>query len=209
MTHTLHRIKSSDGYFDDYVVLIMPARGINNENSADVLRKYCDLLYGFSPINMGGIGSGTLALNSFDEMKARITNDTPMIHAVYRDRATLQKVLKSLKEADYGYSVVVSGLLDDVNECANAVGIKRHSVDISLGIWGKTDRLPRREVLEISTMCGHAMVSPVLILKMARDVHDGKITAAKAAAKLARPCACGIFNTEKTERLLKTLATSL
>ena len=39
MTHTLHRVKTRSGQKDDYVVLIMPARGINNQNSVEIFRK--------------------------------------------------------------------------------------------------------------------------------------------------------------------------
>ena len=34
MTHTLHRVKSENGRTNDYVVLIMPARGINNRTAS-------------------------------------------------------------------------------------------------------------------------------------------------------------------------------
>ena len=118
MSHTLHRIKTETGKSDDYVVLIMPARGINNVDVVETYRKYLTLLYQFHPINMGGMKIGTLAVNTFEELLENISPDAPMIHAVFSDRDTLIEVMKALKEADYGYSVVVSGLVDDVDCCA-------------------------------------------------------------------------------------------
>ena len=115
MSHTLHRIKTETGKSDDYVVLIMPARGINNVDVVETYRKYLTLLYQFHPINMGGMKIGTLAVNTFEELLENISPDAPMIHAVFSDRDTLINVMKALKEADYGYSVVVSGLVDDVD----------------------------------------------------------------------------------------------
>lgn len=209
MSHTLHRIKTESGKKDDYVVLIMPARGINNIDCINVYRKYMKLLYAFKPVNMGGLKIGTLASNSFEELMENVAEDTPMLHAVYKDRDTLIEVMKALKEANYGYSVVVSGLVDDVDCCARSAGIQRHSVDLTLGIWGDTSKLPPENVLEITTMCGHAMVSANLVNKMVEDIRKGITTPRKAAEKLAEPCACGIFNTDKAERLLKELAEKL
>ncbi|MBR4405219.1 MAG: hypothetical protein IKT30_02475 [Bacteroidaceae bacterium] len=209
MSHTLHRIKTETGKQDDYVVLIMPARGINNHDVVNTFRKYMKLLYSFSPVNMGGLKVGTLVSNSFEELLENVSEDAPMIHAVYKDRETLIEVMKALKEADYGYSVVVSGLVEDVDCCAKQAGIQRHSVDLTLGIWGDTSKLPPEGVLEITTMCGHAMVSANLVNKMIDDIRKGKTTARKAAEKLAEPCACGIFNTDKAERLLNELSEKL
>ncbi|MDR2908548.1 MAG: hypothetical protein LBU86_01510, partial [Oscillospiraceae bacterium] len=122
---------------------------------------------------------------------------------------TLIKVMKALNQADLGFSAVVSGLLDDVDCCARQAGISRHSVDISLGIWGNLDKLPEKEIMEITTMCGHAMISANLVNKLVRDIRDGKTTAQKAALELTAPCVCGIFNTEKAVRLLGELAAKL
>ena len=49
MTHTLHRVKSENGRTNDYVVLIMPARGVNNQDSVEMFKKYIDLLAPSSP----------------------------------------------------------------------------------------------------------------------------------------------------------------
>lgn len=209
MSHTLHRIKTEGNKYNDYVVLIMPARGINNQNPIETYAKYMDILYKFNPVNMGGMKIGTLASSSFEELKANISAEAPMLHAVYKDRDTLIEVMKALKEADYGYSVVVSGLVDDVDCCAREAGIQRHSVDLTLGTWGDTSKLPPKEVLEISTMCGHAMISANLVTKMIADIRAGRTTSRRAAEELAKPCACGIFNTDKAEKLLQELAEKL
>ena len=203
MSHTLHRIKTETGKYDDYVVLIMPARGINNQNSVEVFRKYMDLLIKFDPVNMGGMKMGTLATNTFEEIKANISPDAPMMHAVFKDRDTLIEVMKALKEADYGYSVVVSGLVDDVDCCAKKAGIQRHSVDITLGTWGDTSKLTPEEILEITTMCGHAMISAGLVKQIRKAVVEGRMEPEKAAKILAKPCYCGIFNITRAENLLE------
>ena len=44
---------------------------------------------------------------------------------------------------------------------------------------------------------------------MIDDIKKGKITSKQAAAKLAEPCACGVFNIDKAEALLHELAEKL
>lgn len=209
MTHTLHRLKTRSGQKNDYVILIMPARGINNQNSVEVFKKYLDLMYSFGPVNMGAIGCGNFATHTFEEIKANLKPDVPMVHGVFGTRDKLIEVMKALKEADLGYSVVVSGLIDDVGCCAKEAGIQRHSVDISLGIWGNLDKLPKAQILEITTMCGHAMISAGLVSKMVENIKAGRRSAKDAAEELSKPCACGIFNPRKAERLLLELVEKL
>ena len=38
----------------------------------------------------------------------------------------------------------------------------RHSVGYSLGFEGKTEKLPNAQVLMLTTMCGHGMISAIL-----------------------------------------------
>ena len=80
-----------------------------------------------------------------------------------------------------------------------------HTVEHSLGVWGKTDLLPDEEVLQISTMCGHGMVSFGLIEKAVADVKAGRSTPEQAARELAAPCVCGIFNPTRAAELLREM----
>ncbi|MDD3706196.1 MAG: hypothetical protein PHC45_09080, partial [Clostridiaceae bacterium] len=72
-------------------------------------------------------------------------------------------------------------------------------------IWGDKARLPDEKYLEITSMCGHAMISVNLIKKMINDVKKGIKTIEQAAAELAKPCVCGIFNAEKAQKILEEL----
>lgn len=207
MSHTLHRIK--DKHPDaDYIVLVMPARGINNDDVVGHYGKYIDIFKKYHPVNMGGMKIGLLVDHTPDELKAEACDDAPMVHAVFKTKEDLTGVLTEIKAKDYGYSVVVSGLLDDVRDCAEQAGLKPHSYNFSLGTYGALDKLPPRPVLKICTMCGHAMVTPGLVQKLAGDIRKGKTTVEKAAEKLTRPCLCGIFNTDKASAVLKEIVQS-
>jgi hypothetical protein len=110
-----------------------------------------------------------------------------------------------LKEADLGIPINISGLLEEVRECCKGAGMMPHSAEQSLGVFGKTDRLPPREVLEINTMCGHGMVSFNLIKKIIEEVKLERMTPEQGAYHLAKPCECGAFNPTRARHMLEAL----
>jgi hypothetical protein len=112
-------------------------------------------------------------------------------------------VVEDLIRADLGISINISGLLDDVQACCRKAGIERHSVEHSLRFWGAKDRLPEREILEFSTMCGHGMVSFNLVRKMIEHVRLRRLTPKEAAKIMAKCCECGVFNPSRAEMLLE------
>ena len=142
-------------------------------------------------------------LEALQKAKSRI------IHVVFKDREKITACLKEIKDRDFGISVVVSALCGETEKICSEIGIAPHTVNYSLGIHGNTERVPEGEVLEIHTMCGHAMVATNLIRHMVDQIHKGKITCATAAKKLSRMCDCGIFNTYRAEKLLRNMTTAV
>lgn len=206
MTHTLHRVTNHENFKEDYVILVMPARGINNdETTPGKLKRFLEIFKKHNPVNMGGIGTGHLYDSTPDQVIENVYNDLPMVHGVFSSREDLVAALKDIKDEDMGVSIIVSGLVDSVDCCAREAGLKRHSVNYSLGIWGDKSKLPDEKLLEITTMCGHAMISVNLVKKMISDVKKGIKTVDKAAAELAKPCVCGIFNAEKAKKIIEEL----
>lgn len=206
MTHTLHRVANLQDFKEDYVILVMPAKGINNdENIVEKLRKFLGIFERHNPVNMGGIGIGHLYDSTADRIIDNVYSELPMVHGVFSNREDLVAALKDIKVEDMGISIIVSGLVDSVDCCAKEAGLKRHSVNYSLGIWGDKTKLPDEKYLEITSMCGHAMISVNLIKKMINDIKKGIKTLDQAAAELAKPCVCGIFNAEKAQKILEEL----
>lgn len=106
-------------------------------------------------------------------------------------------------------SVIVTGLFDEVKDCCATAGLTPHTQALSLGIWGKTERLPDRKYLDIHPMCGHAMVPLALIDSMIRRVRAKRLPVEQAAVELTKPCVCGVFNpTRAAELLRRFLSTS-
>jgi len=206
MTHTLHRRGSIKDLHEDYVLLIFTAKGINREGSEakmrriwDVISRYENDLVNFGNHNPDRNAAALYDMETLKQAKSRIA------HAVFRNRDRLKECLRELKDGDFGISVVVSGLTDEVGKICGELGLSPHTVNQSLGIHGKTEKLPDETALEIHTLCGHAMVSPHLIRHMVRQIKDGEITCEKAAGELSRMCDCGIFNTIRAEKLLKRM----
>jgi hypothetical protein len=166
----------------------------------EVISRYQDDL-----ANFGNHNPNWERAELFDMEELRTSAKSRIIHAVFTDREKLKACLKELKDQELGISTVVSGLCAETEQICAEIGLRPHTVNTSLGIQGRTDLLPRQEVLEIHTLCGHAMVGANLIEEMVRRIETGKITCQAAAKKLSRMCDCGIFNTRRAEKLLAAM----
>ncbi len=206
MTHSLHRRGDADSQCDDYVMLIMAHRDQMKEPGVKTkMREAWDILSCFEAelTNFGAIRGGGRHKKTMADFKEA---DRFIVHAVFTKRETMKACLKGLKARDLGFSVTVSGLYEEVKKVCAEIDLTPHTVQYSLGISGKTEKLPKGDLLDISTMCGHAMVSPNLIVHLIGKIDKGKMTPAEAALELSRQCECGIFNPHRAERLLKQIA---
>jgi len=118
------------------------------------------------------------------------------------------KVVKEIKSKNLGLSVVLSGLFSDVHEICEGAGLREHTHHISLGIHGRTDRLPDAQTLQITTQCGHSLIASTLITALLKKIKKGKMTTEEAALLLAKPCACGIVNTKRVKQILEDMMRS-
>lgn len=204
MTHSLHRRGSIESLKKDYVLLFTPAARINHEGSHEKLREIIDIIAEAGPTNIGSyevrnIYDGSTIQDIRDNLyKAKV----PRVRCCFSSREKVLQVLKKVKERDYGISVTVSGLTDEVLKMAQELGCKPHSINLSLGVWGRTERLPVETVMEIVTMCGHGMMAKSLVEKQLDLVKKGRKTARQAAEELARPCTCGIVNVDRAEEII-------
>lgn len=203
MTHSLHRRGTCKNLKDDYVVLVTPAVGINHEGSKEKLRKILDRVFQLGPNNIGSYETGTIFTGAtLSEIKETLS-ETPRVRCCFDDREKVKELLSYIREEGFGLSVTVSGLIHDVEDMCQELDIKPHSINLSLGLFGRTHALPVEDVLEYVTMCGHGMISKDLVKKLIEDVRSGKKDKEEAATLMAQPCICGIFNTERAQRLLE------
>lgn len=205
MTHTLHRRGDTESLSRDIIFLTMPSKGINDAGSAPKLRRFFEIALACGAIRIGDCRSGNEYHRGGRDKVVNNVEDRAVIHAVFDDQDKAIMMLRRLKEAELGLSVVVSGLFDQVAECCAAAGLQRHTVEFSLGIWGRTERLPDERILELHTMCGHGMVTIGLIQDAVERIKAGRVTCEEAAEQLFRPCMCGIFNTARATELLRRI----
>jgi hypothetical protein len=206
MTHSLHREGPLDLLNQEYVVFIYPARGLNYDGSGPKVRRLMEMLYTQGPANMLVT---TLRKNLYSGIpQEEILNsikDGAKIYCVFTDREKIRETLARIMEMDEGISIMVSGVIDRVRDVAAELGLKPHTINLSLGIHGRTDRLPPADIRQFTTMCGHGMVSPHLVRDVLRRVKTGKIDLWEGSLIIAAPCSCGIVNPYRSVEMLKEL----
>jgi hypothetical protein len=205
MTHTLHRQGCVQALQGDYVVFVFAEE---EESVPGVLATQKARLRERFP-------GGYAILRFLKHVVVRIVRATGIREPeqepreeqtglfVLHSREELLNCVEMLKKADTGRSVVVSGLVDQVGSCLKELGLSPHTVQLSLGYFGKTELLPSEEILEITTMCGHHMVSPRLVERLAADIGKGRITSEEAAEAMAKLCTCGVFNEVRAAKIIE------
>jgi hypothetical protein len=222
MTNTLHRFGDADSFRDDYVVFAIASRGRNDEDSVPKLKKFLEIARRFSPVNLGDARHGgalrpSQRMNPLSHWKRDVTPDfeavvagldtTTTAAAVFDNRAAAEDFVTAIREADLGLSINISTSISGAEQCCDAAHLCRHSVGYSLGFEGKTEHLPNEDVLKLSTMCGHGMVSASLAKKMIDWVKEGRRTPEQAVTYLTRFCSCGVFNPARGKRILEEART--
>lgn len=204
MSHSLHRQGTDESLKKDFVMYARTSRWINREGGGPKLNRILDIARSEKPNNFGASVYGKNIFSGLDiAVFKEILNKNVGFICCFADREAMKRTLKKLKDADIGISIVVSGLIDEVFGMAKEVGLKPHTVFLSLGIHGKKELLPDPKVLEVTTMCGHGLVASKLTKSVMKKVKEGKITPDEGARLLAQPCPCGIVNTVRCAELLE------
>ena len=194
MTHSLHRKGIVKDLKKDYVIIAMLAAGVNDKSVfADAKQRQ---------LRIGEIMKNNNPTNLLNEAGWRLSS---VVQGCFSDINDVKNALKTIKEEDLGISIVVSGLISDIKELCKEIGLKMHTVNLSLGEFGKKSILPSEKTLEITTMCGHHCVSSQSVENYVEQIKKGKISLEKAAEKLTAPCVCGIFNTNRAKQILNEL----
>ncbi|MGH7768651.1 MAG: hypothetical protein ACREQP_14460 [Candidatus Binatia bacterium] len=227
MTNTLHRYSEHYAFEpapnpepvrDDYIVFAMAGRDLNDDDLVEKYQAFLRLALKHKPVNIGDATKGG-ALRPRQDMNptahwrraqdsdpeqviAEIEGHTT-VAAVFDNYEAMEAFVEELKAADLGISINISAPMAEAERCCRDAGLIRHSVEYSLGFRGRTDRLPDATTLELSTMCGHGMLSADFVRKMVDWVKENRRTPAEAARYMARFCSCGVFNVSRAERIVK------
>jgi hypothetical protein len=218
MTNTLHRYGDAQSFSDDFIIFATPSNGKNDQGSIPKLKKFLELSLEFNPVNIGDPPHGgalrpSKKLTTLSNWKRNMKRDfravidgisePASVAAIFNNRISAEGFLRAVVEADLGLSVNISTSIEGAEQCCRYAGIKRHSVGYSLGFEGKTEKLPNTQLLKLTTMCGHGMVSQSLAKKMIDWVKEGRRSPSEAVTYMARFCSCGVFNPVRARRILE------
>ena len=224
MTNTLHRYGTAESFYDDYVIFAIPSMGKNDKGSLPKLRQFLEMALPFKPVNLGdAINGGALRPRKDMSPTSHWNRDmTPdfrgvidgitaptTVAAVFDDRVHAEDFVKVVKAADLGLCINISTSIDGAEQCCHVADQPRHSVGYSLGFEGRTEKLPNTQVLTLSTMCGHGMVSSSLAKKMIDWVKEGRRTPEQAVTYMARFCSCGVYNPARARRIIEDARTKM
>jgi len=222
MTHTHHRRGDRKSLQNDYVVLAMVTRDYPEQTTykgplEERVKKFIEICAKYNPVAIASTDKAGNAMRYMKGWEKRMDsgihksatveevakNPVAFRHAVYINKEDVINVIRELKDADLGLSVVVSGIFDEVFDICRKVGTGPHTVNLSLETWGKTELLPKEPVLSLLTMCGHAMISRYLIEELINRVKDGKMTPEDAAVEMGKQCTCNIFNPVRGAEIIR------
>jgi hypothetical protein len=223
VTNTLHRFGSAESFDDDFIVFAMACKGpYKQANALDGLRRFLQIALEYNPVNLGDARHGGAVRPSRDmnplahwkrdhqpDFKAVVDGltDVTTCAAVFDNRDNAERFVRRIKDENLGLSVNVSTSIRGAEGCCEHAGIPRHSVGYSLGFEGRTEKMPNAQVMMLSTMCGHGMISHSLAKKMIDFVKENRRTPEEAAATLTRFCSCGVFNPSRAKRILEDART--
>ena len=231
MTNTLHRYSEHYAFekppnpapvADDFIVFAMATRGLNDDDLVAKYRAFLRLALRHNPVNIGDATKGGILRPKRDlnpkahwqrdqrpdpeEVIAGIDGHTT-VAAVFDNYSAMQGFIRDVQNAHLDVSVNISAPIEEADRCCRDTGITRHSVEYSLGFCGRVDRMPDATVLELSTMCGHGMLSAQFVKKMIDWVKENRRTATEVSRTMARFCSCGVFNTSRAERIIEEART--
>jgi len=217
MTHSNHRRGSRESLLDDYIIFTSGAGRIKDRAKH---RKQIEILMKHNPVGIAtstmdngtrkrlryvkgwdnSKDSGIFESSTLEEIKAH--EDLSAGSGVYTNLKDVKAALKELKEADLGFSIVCTGIFDQVHEACKDVGTGPHTVNMSAESFGRMEYLPEPKILEITTMCGHHMVSPYLVKHLISQVRRTRMSTGDAVIEMAKQCTCNFFNAVRAEKLI-------
>jgi len=227
LTNTLHRYSEHYAFErtsnpeptkDDYIVFAMASRGLNDDDLIDKYRTFLRLALRHNPVNIGDAtkGGGLRPRQDMNPAAHWMRDHRPdpeqvisgieghtTVAAVFDNYEAMRAFVEDLKAADLGISVNISAPMDEARRCCRDAGIAPHSAEYSIGFSGRVEKLPETTTLELTTMCGHGMISADFARKMLEWAKESRRSPEEAARYMARFCICGVFNVKRAEGIIQ------
>ncbi len=202
MTHSLHRSGDIESQKEDFVWFMYQTKGVNDKNIKPKALEFIAAAEAVGSENWGDVKTGPITRLAPEQIKEKLT-DKSRIRGVFTRREQVVGFLRRIKEKDLGMSAVITGVLSEVLPACKEAGVTPHTINYSLGVWGRREKLPDGLTLSITTMCGHHMISPKFVQHVLKLVDRGRLTPEEGALKLSDLCYCGIFNQVRCARIIR------
>ncbi len=201
MTHTLHRKGLAENESGEEIVFLCMIPASERGKKTQEMKQMAETVLRYQPVNIIFEPLGVDRKRIIE-----LTGRGTIITAVFTDKAAVGKLVQEIKSKKLGISVVLSGLFEDVHDICSRADLKEHTYNISLGVHGKTEKLPDEKTLQITTQCGHALISPHYVRHVVNKIKKGKISSEEGADLLIKPCVCGIGNPCRIRKTLDEMA---
>lgn len=213
MTHSNHRRGSRESLESDWVLFAASGTDLTTETAKH--KQFLEILMKYDPSNVvtrtevEGEGRRLRYTKGWDKRFNSGVHEASTLEdiknyprpkrggAVYTNKESVQKVVNDLVDAKLGFSVVISGIFDEVYDICEKAGIEAHTVNMSGGVLGKTSLLPEPYLLDFTTMCGHHFIADSLVKYLIDRVKRGKVSAEHAAVEISKQCTCNFFNVDR------------
>ena len=193
MTHTLLRTGDIDSQKEEFCWLVHQTKGVNDADFVDKALEYIATVEVVGGDNWGDKKTGAVLNVGPQPIKDNFKINSH-IGGVFSTRDKAVKFIQDVIAKDLGLSVIIAGVLPEIAQICEEVGIEPNSANFSLGIWGRKEKLPDEKTLSITTMCGHHSVPRRYVEFIEEKVDAGIISPEEGAKKLAAFCYCGMFN---------------
>ena len=139
MSHALHRHGTKEQLANDFTFYARASRFVNREGCGPKLRKILSILLEEKRlVNYGSSQAGKSHKAGLKADEYAATLDKAYgVAACFSDKEAVRSILKKLKDADTGISIVISGLIDEIVAIGKSLDIEPHTAFLSLGIHGK------------------------------------------------------------------------
>lgn len=211
MTTVLHRSTRKEHLEKDYVIKSKATKGIDDvspeskRKTIEITQKIAKIIFNHHPVNMGQGRVGCLGQGkSIDEIIEGLKNLGGLSASIFDNKAAVIKALGEIKARESGQSITVAGAIEQIFDICKELGTEPHTAIVPLGIWGKTDLLPRKGIKELTMMCGHGLISAHYCEYLVEQVKNKSLTCNEAVNELSRVCICGAFNVTVAKDIFKT-----
>lgn len=212
MSHFMHRLLLSDDLKQDWAILAMPSKDLNDKGSKNRLICLAKIILNHNPSNFGVSGIGSVFSKGEDRFSLLSQiEDGSIINSVFSSKDSFALALRDIVNANLKLCITVQGDLQTIKEECKKLGIQIHTVQQAVyqmntrGPFNRGNLDVSNDILRICTMCGHGYISFQIAERVVNNVCKEKYSPEEGAHVLAKLCRCGNFNFNRAVDMLSNL----